>query len=602
MADDRMPDTRTSHAAHDTLLIAALAADDLTGAARSDAETRLAACPECAALHADLVAIAAATTALPAPARPRSFTLAPEQAARLAPSPWRRLLAGIGGPTGFARPLAATFTTLGIAGLLLTALPSLGSFGVLGGSGAAHAGTRRTGARAQHGRQRGGRIGPHRRRPPLHRPRRAPRPRAVEVARDSVAPAYGAVVEPKAEAATEPCRHGRRAAVAGGRSRLDAHRALRARRCWSASRCWSSSRSPAGGRATTAAMEPERSGRRPRPVTPSTASPDTRTSHAAHDTLLIAALAADDLTGAARSDAETRLAACPECAALHADLVAIAAATTALPAPARPRSFTLAPEQAARLAPSPWRRLLAGVGGPTGFARPLAATSRPSASPGSSSPPCRRSARSASSRGSSAAMPAATAGASDSSARGTARSRPARLAIDTTSTPPVSPRSGRTGRPSNRSRARAGAVGKRDRDGPALIELPASTNRGCRPPGGIADGGERNPAPRPRPVPATAGPRPGRHPRDQAAGAKSPRPRPPPMPAGPGCSCSRSRSSGSVSGSSPPVGSAARTDVPDDWPRGAATTASAPARATLRGYTSGIHCPAEIPRTRRCPG
>ena len=147
------PDPRASHAAHDTLLIAALAADDLTAAARSDAEARRTACPECAALYADLVAIAAATKALPAPARPRSFTLAPEQAARLAPSPWRRLVAGIGNPTGFARPLAATFTTLGIAGLLLTALPAVGSFGFLASSGAAlpaaTAGTNDSSAEAQ---------------------------------------------------------------------------------------------------------------------------------------------------------------------------------------------------------------------------------------------------------------------------------------------------------------------------------------------------------------------------------------------------------------------------------------------------------------------
>ena len=135
MADGRQPDPRTSHAAHDTLLIAALAADDLTGAARSDAEARLAACPDCAALHADLVAIAAATSTLPAPVRPRSFTLAPEQAARLAPSPWRRLLGGLRNPTGLARPLAATFTTLGIAGLLLTALPAIGPIGLGASSG-----------------------------------------------------------------------------------------------------------------------------------------------------------------------------------------------------------------------------------------------------------------------------------------------------------------------------------------------------------------------------------------------------------------------------------------------------------------------------------
>ncbi len=128
------PSTRGHHD-HDGLLIAAHAAGDLVGSARTEAEARIADCPDCAVLYADLVAISAATRALPPPARPRSFTLSPADAARLRPSAWQRLAAAFGAPGGAMRPMAATFTTLGIAGLLVVGLSSLGPIG-LGGSAA----------------------------------------------------------------------------------------------------------------------------------------------------------------------------------------------------------------------------------------------------------------------------------------------------------------------------------------------------------------------------------------------------------------------------------------------------------------------------------
>ena len=63
------------HADHDPLLIAALLDTDLAATERVAAQSRIATCPECAALHADLVALSTATAALPAPARPRDFRL-----------------------------------------------------------------------------------------------------------------------------------------------------------------------------------------------------------------------------------------------------------------------------------------------------------------------------------------------------------------------------------------------------------------------------------------------------------------------------------------------------------------------------------------------
>jgi hypothetical protein len=122
------PTPDPAHAGHDRTLVAALAADDL--ATEGDAATALvASCTECAALHADLVAIATATRALPAPVRSRDFRLTPEDAARLDSNPWRRLGDWFRRPAGLTRPLAVTFTTLGLAGLLVSSLPAVMPFG-----------------------------------------------------------------------------------------------------------------------------------------------------------------------------------------------------------------------------------------------------------------------------------------------------------------------------------------------------------------------------------------------------------------------------------------------------------------------------------------
>jgi hypothetical protein len=72
--------------AHDErheLSIASLVDRDLPDDERAEAERLLATCPACAGLHHDLVSLAAAARALPAPPRPRDFRLTAREAARL---------------------------------------------------------------------------------------------------------------------------------------------------------------------------------------------------------------------------------------------------------------------------------------------------------------------------------------------------------------------------------------------------------------------------------------------------------------------------------------------------------------------------------------
>ena len=127
-----------NHPDHDLLLISAHAAGDLSGTEANRAAALLDACPQCADLHRDLLAIAAATRALPNLATaPRDFRFSPEQAAKLGRRGWlRRILAPFGSARSAARPVAAAFTSLGIAGLLVaTFLP-----GMLGGAASAPTG------------------------------------------------------------------------------------------------------------------------------------------------------------------------------------------------------------------------------------------------------------------------------------------------------------------------------------------------------------------------------------------------------------------------------------------------------------------------------
>jgi len=84
-------------------------------------------CAGCAALRADLTAIRGALVSLPVPPRRRDFQLSPEDASRLRPTAWRRLLGWLAAPGSTVRPLATGLATLGVVGLLLTVgLPGLG--------------------------------------------------------------------------------------------------------------------------------------------------------------------------------------------------------------------------------------------------------------------------------------------------------------------------------------------------------------------------------------------------------------------------------------------------------------------------------------------
>ena len=119
------------HADHDPLLVAALADRELTGQEHDRARAQVAACPDCASLHADLLTLARATHDLPPIARSRDFTLRPEDAQRYRPNLVRRLVGAFGtARDGFSRPLAMGLTTLGLAGLLIGIVP-----GALSGGG-----------------------------------------------------------------------------------------------------------------------------------------------------------------------------------------------------------------------------------------------------------------------------------------------------------------------------------------------------------------------------------------------------------------------------------------------------------------------------------
>ena len=138
----------TSHARHDPLVVAALAAGDLAGTDRDHATALIQTCADCATLHDDLIAIARATASVPPPiaTRPRDFRLSPEQAARLRPAGWRRVVGAFASPRlAFSKPLGIGLTTIGLAGLLIGNIP-LG-FG-LGGSAASAPAFGATGAAA----------------------------------------------------------------------------------------------------------------------------------------------------------------------------------------------------------------------------------------------------------------------------------------------------------------------------------------------------------------------------------------------------------------------------------------------------------------------
>jgi hypothetical protein len=122
---------RIGHAGHDPLRVAE-AVD--RGA---QLVPRMHLCVRCVALYLDLVALTAALSESALPARPRAFTLTAADAARLRSGGWRGWWSAVGSARDtLTRPLAIGITTLGLAGLLLTAAPTL----LLGVGGAASSG------------------------------------------------------------------------------------------------------------------------------------------------------------------------------------------------------------------------------------------------------------------------------------------------------------------------------------------------------------------------------------------------------------------------------------------------------------------------------
>lgn len=108
------------HLRHDPLHVAAA----LDRAARLSPMVEL--CGRCAALYRDLVALTAALPLSALPARPRAFTLATEDARRLRPGGLRSWWSTLGSARDIVtKPLAVGLTTLGLTGLLLTAIPML---------------------------------------------------------------------------------------------------------------------------------------------------------------------------------------------------------------------------------------------------------------------------------------------------------------------------------------------------------------------------------------------------------------------------------------------------------------------------------------------
>ena len=115
------------HDDHDFLLIAARATDELAGAEIERADALILSCAECTELLADLRAIRTATSSVAAPTRPRDFRLSAHDAERLQPRGIRGWLGWTGGRRlQLGRPFAAGLTALGLAGLLVTTLPSGG--------------------------------------------------------------------------------------------------------------------------------------------------------------------------------------------------------------------------------------------------------------------------------------------------------------------------------------------------------------------------------------------------------------------------------------------------------------------------------------------
>jgi hypothetical protein len=129
-SNDPSRSSEASHSSHDLVEVAALAAGDLEGTERTAIEAIVASCSSCRLLFDDLRSIAQATAALPAVPRSRDFRLSVEDAARLRPAGWRRVLAALSGARlAIPRSVAIGLTTIGVAGLVFSAIPTGGLAG-----------------------------------------------------------------------------------------------------------------------------------------------------------------------------------------------------------------------------------------------------------------------------------------------------------------------------------------------------------------------------------------------------------------------------------------------------------------------------------------
>jgi hypothetical protein len=130
--------TTTPHATHDLERLSTAIDGTIPAADLPSIDAQLAACRECADLHADLLALVSANRALRTPTRPRDYQLSQDDATRLAAGGLAGWLRRIGSPRDrLSRPLAIGLTTLGLVGVLVGTAPSLLPFGSASSAGAA---------------------------------------------------------------------------------------------------------------------------------------------------------------------------------------------------------------------------------------------------------------------------------------------------------------------------------------------------------------------------------------------------------------------------------------------------------------------------------
>lgn len=122
---------RDDHPRHDAVAIAASVERGMS------TPPSLRACLACIGLRADLLAIRTFLPTASIPRRGRDFRLTTADATRLRRRGWRALAAVGTAREPFTRPLAVSFTALGLVGILLTAMPSGPSSAMPGIGGAA---------------------------------------------------------------------------------------------------------------------------------------------------------------------------------------------------------------------------------------------------------------------------------------------------------------------------------------------------------------------------------------------------------------------------------------------------------------------------------